>query len=135
MALDGRCQWLPNGLRDLINMASIFKTIPKTTPPVAESIAAGLLTEIDAECQRRVGQHVDWWRAFWQSTEATPQAIAASMGGSAAVFFGVASINKSHIVAVAHMLGKTTLELGVPDDCLTTPNPVTVNPDGTVTIG
>lgn len=114
---------------------SIFPKIHETKPPVAKSIATGLLREIDAECQRRVGQHVDWWRAFWESPEATPQDIAASMGASAALFFGVASVNKAHIATVAAMLGKTTAELGLPDECMTTPLNVSVNPDGSVTIG
>jgi hypothetical protein len=114
---------------------AIFPVIPETRPPVAESIAAGLLREVEAEAARRVGQHIDWWRAFWQSSEATPEQIAAAMNGSAALFFGIASVNKGHIIAVAQMLGKTPEQLGVPTECLTTPREVTINPDGSVTIG
>lgn len=116
-------------------VGEIFPVIPETLPPVDERIAADLLREIEAECARRVGQHVDWWRAFWQSAESTPDEIAAAMNGSAALFFGIASVNRGHIAAVAQMLGKTTAELGVPDECMTTPRPVTINPDGSVTIG
>jgi hypothetical protein len=116
-------------------MATIFPVIPETKPPVAESIAAGLLREVEAEAARRVGQHVDWWRAFWQSTEATPDEIAASMGVSAGLFFGIAFVNMQHIGAVAQMLGKTPVELGVPVECLSALRPVTVNSDGSVTIG
>lgn len=116
-------------------MTTIFPVIPDTKPPVADVIAADLLREVEAECRLRVGQHVDWWRAFWQSDEATPDEIAAAMNGSAALFFGIASVNKGHIATVAQMLGKTTAELGVPDECMTTPREVTVNPDGSVTIG
>jgi hypothetical protein len=118
-----------------VTMATIFPVIPETRPPIAESIAAGLLREVEAEAARRVGQHVDWWRAFWQSSEATPDEIAASMGVSAGLFFGIASVNKGHIEAVAGMLGKTAVELGVPAECLTTPRLVTVNQNGSVTIG
>jgi hypothetical protein len=114
---------------------SIFPVIPETLPPVAERIAAGLLREVEAEAARRVGQHVDWWRAFWQSTEATPEEITAAMNGSAALFFGIARVNMGHIESVAAMLGKTAVELGVPVECLTALRPVTVNPDGSVTIG
>jgi hypothetical protein len=114
---------------------SIFPVIPETLPPVAERIAAGLLREVEAEAARRVGQHVDWWRAFWQSDEATPDQIAAAMNGSAALFFGIASVNMGHINAVAEMLGKTPVQLGVPVECLSALRPVTVNPDGSVTIG
>jgi len=114
---------------------SIFPVIPETLPPVAERIAAGLLREVEAEATRRVGQHVDWWRSFWQSPEATPDEIAEAMNGSAALFFGIASVNRGHIAAVAQMLRKSTAELGVPDECMTTPRQVTVNSDGSVTIG
>ena len=116
-------------------MPDIFPVIPETTPPVSEAIAAGLLREIEAECNRRFGQHVDWWQAFWQSEEATPDEIAAAMNGSAALFFGIATVNKNHILAVCQMLGKTPEELGVDPECLSTPQNVTINQDGTATIG
>lgn len=113
---------------------SIFPEIPETKPPVAESIAADLLRSIDSECQRRIGQHCDWWRAFWQSPEATPQEICSAMGSSAGLFFVIATINKQHILAVCKMLGKSPEELGVDPECLTTPAEVKLNPDGTATI-
>jgi hypothetical protein len=116
-------------------MPTIFSTIPETIPPVAQRIAADMLRNVEAECARRVGQHVDWWRAVWQSTEATPDEIVAQMGASARTFFAIASVNKSHIAAVAQMLGKTPEELGISSECLSTPRPVTVNQDGTCTIG
>jgi len=117
------------------NMATIFPVIPGAKPPIAESIAAGLLREVEAEATRRVGQHVDWWRAFWQSPEATPDEIVSNMGVSAGLFFGIAAVNMQHIAAVAQMLGKTPVDIGVPVECLSTPRVVTVNSDGSVTIG
>jgi hypothetical protein len=51
------------------------------------------------------------------------------------LFFTIASVNKQQIATVAHVLGKTTAELGVPDKCMSTPQTVTLNPDGTATIG
>lgn len=114
---------------------TIFPVIPETLPPVAERIAADMLRSVEVECARRVGQHVDWWTAVWESPEATPDEICAAMNGSAALFFGIASANKAQIAAVAQMLGKTTEELGVPAKCMTTPREVTVNQDGSVTIG
>ena len=114
---------------------TIFPTIPDTQPPVAQRIAAGLLREVDNEAARRVGQHVDWWRAFWESPEATPAEIASAMGASGGLFFGIASVNMGHITAVAQMLGKTPVDIGVPVECLSTPQAVTVNQDGSVTIG
>ena len=114
---------------------SIFPHIPEYTPPKSDTLAAELLRSIDQECRRRITQHVDWWRAFWESPDATPQQICDSMNGSAALFFGVASINKAHILSVCQLLGKTPQELGVPAECLTTPQTVTVHQNGSVTIG
>lgn len=114
---------------------SIFPHVPETLPPVAERIAADMLRIIDAECLRRVGNHADWWSALWESEEATPEEIVTAMGTSAALFFTIASVNKQQIATVAHVLGKTTAELGVPDKCMGTPQAVTLNPDGTAKIG
>lgn len=114
---------------------SIFPSIPKTLPPVAERIAADMLRLVDAECRRRIGNHADWWSAVWESQEATPEEIIAAMGSSAALFFTIASVNKQQIATVAQVLGNTTAELGLPDKCMGTPRPVTLNPDGTATIG
>ena len=114
---------------------SIFPEIPETQPPVAERIAADMLRLVDSECRRRIGNHADWWSAVWESQEATPEEIIAAMGTSAALFFTIASVNKQQIATVAHVLGKTTAELGVPDKCMGTPKTVTLNPDGTAKIG
>lgn len=114
---------------------SIFPEIKETLPPVAERIAADMLRLVDSECRRRIGDHVDWWSAVWESKEATPQEIVTAMGTSAALFFTIASVNKHQIATVAKVLGKPTAELGVPDKCMTTPQTVTLNPDGTAKVG
>jgi len=113
---------------------SLFPSKPDTTIPPAKGIASGLLDSIDREASRRAGEHVDAWRAFWQSPEATPQQIADEMGVSAGLFFGIAGANITHINEVALLIGKTAADF-MPAECLTTAKPVTVNPDGTVTIG
>lgn len=113
---------------------SIFPEIPETLRPVEQRIAADMLRNVDAECLRRIGQHCDWWSAIWESDEATPQQIINAMGTSAALFFTIASVNKTQIATVAQVLGKTTAELGVPDKCMTTPVTVTLNSDGTATL-
>ena len=113
---------------------SIFPEIPQTLLPVEQRIAADMLRNVDAECLRRIGQHCDWWSAIWESDEATPQQIITAMGSSAALFFAIASVNKTQIATVAQVLGKTIAELGVPDKCMSTPVTVTVNSDGTATL-
>ena len=113
---------------------SIFPEIPETLLPVEQRIAADMLRNVDAECLRRIGQHCDWWSAVWESDEATPQQIIDAMGTSAALFFTIASVNKTQIATVAQVLGKTTEQLGVPDKCMTTPVTVTLHGDGTATL-
>ena len=113
---------------------SIFPEIPQTLLPVEQRIAADMLRNVDAECLRRIGQHCDWWSAIWESDEATPQQIITAMGSSAALFFTIASVNKTQIATVAQVLGKTIAELGVPDKCMGTPVTVTLHGDGTATL-
>lgn len=113
---------------------SLFEYIPSVTVPPADVIANQLLTAIDREAQRRAGEHVDQWRAFWRSTEATPQEIADSMNGSAVLFFAIARANIEHVAAVAALIGKTPADF-MPLECLSAPQQVTVNQDGSVTIG
>ena len=113
---------------------SIFPEIPQTLLPVEQRIAADMLRNVDAECLRRIGQHCDWWSAIWESDEATPQQIITAMGSSAALFFTIASVNKTQIATVAQVLGKTIAELGVPEKCMSTPVTVTLNSDGTATL-
>ena len=113
---------------------SIFPEIPQTLLPVEQRIAADMLRNVDAECLRRIGQHCDWWSAIWESDEATPQQIITAMGSSAALFFTIASVNKTQIATVAQVLGKTIAELGVPEKCMSTPVTVTLHDDGTATL-
>jgi hypothetical protein len=70
--------------------SGIFDYIPDAKPPVAETIAAGLLRQVEQEALRRAGEHIDGHRAFWESPEATPQQIADAMNGSAVLFLKIA---------------------------------------------
>jgi len=54
---------------------TIFPHVPEALPPVAERIAGDMLRLIDAECRRRIGDHCDWWKAVWESEDATPEEI------------------------------------------------------------
>lgn len=101
---------------------------------IPQEIASGLLTAINDETSRRIGLHRDSFRAFWYSQEATPQQLCDKMGSSAWLFFAIASANVQHIAAVAQLSGKTLADFLQPEDYVP-PKTVTVNNDGTVTIG
>jgi len=101
---------------------------------IPQEIANGILKAINDETTRRAGLHRDNFRAFWYSAEATPQQLCDKMGSSAWLFFAIASANVQHIAAVAQLSGKTLADFLQPEDYVP-PKTVTVNNDGTVTIG
>lgn len=113
-------------------MSTIFEI--QNNRDIPKEIANGLLAAINEETTRRVGLHRDNFRAFWYSQEATPQQLCDKMGSSAWLFFAIASANVQHIAAVAQLGGKTLADFLQPEDYVP-PQTVTINQDGTATIG
>lgn len=111
----------------------IFR-VEDAAPPVAERIATDLFRSVESECLRRVGQHADWWRAVWQSPEATPAEIFSAMGTNAVRFLQLSSANKSHIQSACAIVGKSPSDLGMPLECLSAPQHITIHSDGSVTV-
>lgn len=91
------------------------------------------MESIEREALRRSGEHSDQWRAFWESTEATPQQIADEMGSQAALFFQIAAANIGHIDQIARLIGQTAADI-LPVEHLSAKREVTFHSDGTVTI-
>ena len=114
-------------------MPDIFPHIPSDRPPVAITIAAGLLRDIEAEAARRAGQHRDAYYAFWKSPEATPQQIADAMNGSAMLFFRIAEANVLHLQSLAQLVGKPITDF-LPIECLSRPQNVIEHENGYVQI-
>lgn len=113
-------------------MSNIFDVEPERN--IANEIAVNLLRDINNEAIRRAGLHRDSFNAFWHSTEATPQQVCQQMGPKAALFFAIASANVQHIAAVAAIAGKTLDDFLQPSEYVP-PQTVTINQDGTATIG
>jgi hypothetical protein len=113
-------------------MVDIFQVDENRDIP--QEIADGLLKSINDETSRRIGLHRDNFRAFWYSQEATPQQLCDKMGANAWLFFAIASANVQHIASIAQLSGKTLADFLQPEDYVP-PKTVTVNNDGTVTIG
>lgn len=113
-------------------MSAIFDVEPEKN--VANEIAINLLRDINNEAVRRAGLHRDSFNVFWHSAEATPQQICQQMGPKAAMFFAIASANVRHIAAVAQIAGKTLGDFLKPEEYVP-PQTVTINQDGTATIG
>ena len=113
-------------------MADIFQI--EETRDIPQEIANWLLMSVNEETARRVGLHRDSFRAFWYSPEATAQQLCDKMGSSAWLFFAIASANVEHIAAVAQLSGKTLADLLKAEDYVP-PKTVTINQNGTATIG
>jgi len=113
-------------------MTEIFKV--NNEPEPAQILATYILENINTEMQRRVIQHRDTFYAFWYSKEATPQQICDKMGRNAGLFISVSAANISHLAEIALRTGKTLHDF-LTEDQYMPPKTMTVNPDGTVTIG
>ena len=112
----------------------VFQTQPIPTPTQAQLAADELLRKVRLELDRRAGEHIDGWRAFWEQAGADPQAIADAMNGDAVRWFTLGRKNLEHIATYAVMVGKT-LDDYVPPKYQSSPVPVTFLPNGYVQIG
>ena len=112
----------------------VFQTQPIPTPTQAQLAADELLRKVRLELDRRAGEHIDGWRAFWEQTGADPQAIADAMNGDAVRWFTLGRKNLEHIATYAVMVGRT-LDDYVPLKYQSSPVPVTFLPNGYVQIG
>ena len=116
------------------NGTDVFETQPIPQPTQAQLAADELLRKVRSELDRRAGEHIDGWRAFWEHPEAEPQAIADAMNGDAVRWFSLSRKNLEHIAAYAVMVGKT-LDDYVPANYQSSPQPVTFLANGYVQIG
>jgi hypothetical protein len=103
-------------------------------PDLANETARYLLDTMEQESQRRIAVHKRAFDAFWNSPDATPQQIAAAMGTAGASFFKLAGENIEHLSRSATLVGGTLTDYMAPAEWQP-PKTVTINTDGTVTIG
>lgn len=85
----------------------VFQTKPIPPPTQAQMAADELLRKVQSELDRRAGEHIDGWRAFWEHPAATPQAIADAMNGDAVRWLTLARMNLEHVATYAVQVGKT----------------------------
>ena len=115
-------------------MTDVFQTQPIPQPTQAQLAADELLRKVRSELDRRAGEHIDGWRAFWEQSGAEPQDIADAMNGDAVRWFSLGRKNLEHIAAYAVMVGKT-LDDYVPTKYQSSPQTVTFLANGYVQIG
>lgn len=112
----------------------IFTTQPIPQATQAQMAADELLRKVRSEIDRRAGEHIDGWRAFWEHPQATPQQIADSMNGDAVRWLALARLNLQHVAAYAQLLGRSLDEF-VPTKYQTSPREVTTLSNGYIQIG
>jgi len=121
----------------------VFQTNPIPTATQAQMAADELLRKVSGELDKRAGEHIDGWRAFWEHPEATPQAIADAMNGDAVRWLMLARLNVQHIAAYIDEINKTILDPAkklsldnyIPAKYRTSPRQVTLLANGYITIG
>jgi len=123
-----------NCIRDMKMTDGVFQTKPIPAATQAQMAADELLRKVQSELDRRAGEHIDGWRAFWEQPGADPQAIADSMNGDAVRWFTLARKNLEHIASYAEMVGRTLNDY-VPQQYQSSPVPVTFLANGYVQIG
>lgn len=112
----------------------IFATNPIPQATQAQMAADELLRKVRSEMERRAGEHIDGWRAFWEHPAASPQDIADAMNGDAVRWLALARLNLQHVAAYAQLLGKSLDEF-VPTKYQQSPQEVTTLTNGYITIG
>ena len=124
-------------------MTDVFQTQPIPQPTQAQLAADELLRKVRTELDRRAGEHIDGWRAFWEQTGAEPQEIADAMNGDAVRWLTLARLNVSHIAAYIVEINKTIsdadkqlkLDDYIPTKYQSSPQAVTFLTNGYVQIG
>lgn len=85
---------------------NLIKPTPQPVRPAADLIAEELLAGLNAALHRRVEEHAEGFRRFWDSPE-TPDAIAAAMGENGKLFLESSRENLRCLGTLAAMVGKT----------------------------
>ena len=124
-------------------MTDVFQTQPIPQPTQAQLAADELLRKVRSELDRRAGEHIDGWRAFWEQSGAEPQDIADAMNGDAVRWLTLARLNVAHIAAYIVEINKTIsdpdkqlkLDDYVPTKYQSSPHTVTFLTNGYVQIG
>ena len=112
----------------------IFQTQPIPQATQAQMAADELLRKVRSEIDRRAGEHIDGWKAFWEHPQAAPQAIADAMNGDAVRWLALARLNLQHVAAYAQLLGKSLDEF-VPVKYQASPVEVVTLTNGYIQIG
>lgn len=111
--------------------------IPAPQPPEqtqAERVAEAIIAESNRHFPQRLDTFKNLWSMLWENDTATPADILAAWGTNAARMFIAAGAERTWIITIATALGTTAADLLGDDKYLEPAQPVTLHPDGTVTL-
>lgn len=113
-------------------MNDIIQITPPAPEPAATRIARSELAHLNSSLARRVENHIERFRAFWDNPECTPDEILEAMGESALTWLACASESVAHIGRLAALSGKTLGDFLPPEQWM--PRREFVVEDGVVTL-
>lgn len=104
---------------------------PNLTPQQQEQIANQTVAASKGRIENTFRAFLQAYRTefdmFWRNPNCTPQVMATAWGTDGAKLFTNSAITKAYLLQISPNC--------LPNDYLNTPLPVTLNPDGTVTVG
>ena len=108
--------------------------IPSKTPkPYSQLVAETLMQRLNNELASRARAHVQAYSEFWDSPDATPDAILEAMGNRAALWLACAVESVSHIGRLATLVGKSVTDF-IPAEQFTPRRAFVVGTGGRVTL-
>lgn len=111
--------------------------IPAPEPPEqtqAQRVAQAIIDESNRHLPQRLETFKNLWSQLWENPTATPADILAAWDTKAARMFIAAGAERTWITTLATALGTTPADLLGSDKYLEPAQPVTLHPDGTVTL-
>jgi hypothetical protein len=108
---------------------------PETPAPAPAKVVADTLVDgVNAQLATRVAALKNLWETLWENPRATPAEILAELGPRGGLVLLAGSLAVDDLEACAAAAGTTATALLGDDKYLTTPVPITVGEDGTVTL-
>jgi hypothetical protein len=115
-------------------MPELIPSIPPPEKTQAERIAEAIIAESNRHFPQRLDTFKNLWSLLWENDTATPADILAAWGINAKLMFQTAGAERAWITTIATALNTTPEALLGDAKYLTPALPVTLHPDGTVTL-
>lgn len=115
-------------------MPELIPTAPPPEKTQAERIAEAIIAESNRHFPQRLDTFKNLWEQLWENDTAPPADILAAWDTNAKLMFQTAGAERTWITTIATALNTTAEALLGDAKYLAPALPVTVHPDGTVTL-